>query len=118
MRKFQEILESDKFDSLREKFRDLFLNLWKEKLEINDVISVGYFDNPNEWILSCYIAPITNNSYKYYKQIFDILEKLDLEFGLTSSPSAKLLLKVSLKTKYNEFIDEMELLYNSNKFNI
>lgn len=112
MRKFQEILENDKFDSTRKKFRTLFLNLFGEIMVEN--FHAGFFDDPNEWELVCDIyAEINDYTYKYFKQIFDIIEKLDLKFNFSNGR-----LKVHLKTKYKEFIEEMELLYNVKKYNV
>lgn len=114
MRKFQEILESDKLTmNVRVKFRTLFLNLFDEIIIEN--LHVGFFDDPNEWELLCdMLAPINDYTYKYFKQVFDIAEKLNLKF--TFSDRGRL--KVYLKTKCKEFIEEMELLDSANKYNI
>ncbi len=113
MRKFQEILESDKYiDDSREKFRKLFLNIFDEILLEN--FHVGFFDDPNEWGLVCDIyAEINDYTYKYFKQLFDIIEKLNLKFSFSKGR-----LNVNLKTKYKEFIEEMEILDNAKKYNV
>ena len=114
MRKFQDIIKGDDYISVREKFRDLFLNLWKDKLNMVDGISVGFFDDPNEWEFVCDIyAEFNDYTYKYFKQIFDIIEKLDLKFSFIKGR-----LKVYMKTKCNEFINEMEILSNVKKYNV
>ena len=118
MRKFKDILESDKYDIVKEKLYHLFLDLWKENLEIENV-HIGYFNDPNDWELRCdFNVAFTNDSYKYLKQILNIIEKFNLEFRLTTSGSNSWRIKVSLKNKFNEFIDEMEILNNLKKYNM
>ena len=102
-----------KFSNLKV-FEDLFMKLWDKELDI-DEFELGTHPQTNDVNLTCKCTtPINLESYKYYKNFFEILIKLDLDFELDRGYFSVLM----FQTEIDKFIEEMEVLINSKKYNL
>ena len=83
---------------------------------VNDDIIDEYIEYGEEFFLINTSGEINNNDYLKYTQILDILTKINIEWKV--SLSGYIEISFSDIDKIDLFISELELIVNSNKFNI
>ena len=104
--------------NLMDKCIYLFEQLWREKLKLSKVNIVNSYDYSNYRLFTKSLSTINRETYKHYRELFDLLEKLKLEFTLDAKTYTGVLsLNVDI-VDIEEFIDEMELLKNIKKYNL
>lgn len=114
MRKFQEILESSKLDEIGDKCENLFKQIWGDKFTIVKVkfYSLSYLTGYSKLYVKIF-DKFNNKTYENYKDFFDYIYNLKLEFDFTSGQ------EISIYFNNPElFITEMETKISLNKYNL
>ena len=105
----------NKYENIRNRAnyaRELFIDIWDNKLLlIKPIIALN--TDLSGIILRCHINAETNNkTYKYFKKLFDMLEKLNYSFSYDRGNFSVFIEDVE------KFIKEMELIKNTEKYNL
>ena len=101
------ILESASFEE-KEKCKKLFSDLFHNEF---GVYSIVITDLNNMY---CKInVPITNDTYKYFLKFFEFLNEIGLQFSLNNND-----ISIYLNNGINNFIRELEILKNTEKYNL
>ena len=114
MKKYQEILESEKFEIIRDKCKQLVYDLFHDKLSVYKIelfnlnIKTGY----SKLFIKTSKA-FNNRNYKNYKELFDFLDKLNLEFDFTNGHDIDIYID-----DVNDFILELEQISDTKKYNL
>ena len=109
----EKILETASSEE-KEKCKTLFIDLFHKKSGVDSVV---IFDSdwakPTKVLMYCkIITPIDNDTYKNFIELFEFLEKINLNFSLKDND-----LKITI-TNIDEFIIELEILANTKKYNV
>ena len=114
MRKFNEILENDKFDIVRDKCKSLFYEIYHDKLYIikTELITLNLSTNYNKLYVKLR-NPFDEINYKHYRELFDFLTKLKLEFDFNDSCNLDIYIN-----NIDKFILELEEINNAKKYNL
>ena len=108
-------MKIERFGDEKKIIGELFWNIWGNKLDIN-IASVTIFypkSTPMFSIIMSVKKNISNITYDDFRELFDMLKRLNLEFVLNDS-------KQLIITTENivPLIKELKAINNQNKFNI
>ena len=112
MKKFREILESDKYSDLRFECKELFVGIWSKKLKLGTSLISGTDENAYQLSCNCF-ANMNDKYYDDFRVLFDLLRKLNISFYLGTD----CMLRINFEN-IKEFIDEMKIIKNSEKYNL
>lgn len=112
MKKFIEILEYDKYSDLRSECKELFFDIWSEKLKIGSSYISGTKEIGYELSCNCY-SNMNDENYDNFKLLFDLLRKLNINFNLGHD----FIMRINFEN-INELIEELKIIKNSEKYNL
>lgn len=114
MRKFQEIVENAKFDEIRDNCKELFFEVWHDKLLITKLeIQSLNVDNEYSRLYVKVFNSFNDHYYKNFRLLFDMLDKLNIKFDYNSGHDINIYID-----DIQEFIDELELTTDTKKYNL
>jgi len=108
-------MKIERFGDEKKIIGELFWNIWGNKLNIDNP-SVTIFYPKSEPMFSVMLVinkRISTNTYNDFRELFDMLKRLDLEFVLNDSKQLVITLK-----DLGSLIKELKNVQNSKKFNI
>jgi len=114
MKTYKQILESEEFDIIRDKCIELFKKMWNKKLMFSKVELYNLnFETKYSRLYIKTFNPFNNKNYYNYKELFDFLQNLKLEFDFTDGSDINIFI-----SDPELFISEIESKLNIKKFNI
>ena len=124
IQKFNE--DSRSYEDKMSECKYLFKNLWTEKLElgligvringrnINPAAKViGSISGKYDLHVSMY-KPLNSETYKIFNELFEFLDELNMKFEINTE-QWKIIIDIK---NMDEFINEMKIRLNINKYNI
>ena len=110
--KFNEDNFSDEY--VRVECRDLFKNLWSEKLQLGVISITGNHVINNFSLRVSIYEELNNKTYKIFNELFEFLDQLNMKFEINHE-QWKIIIDIK---NMDEFINEMKIRLNINKYNI
>jgi hypothetical protein len=113
IQRFNEDKFSDDYESsqIAQECKILFKNLWMNKLDLG-VISV--LDHNHYDLRVCMYKELNSETYKVFNELFEFLDQLNMKFEINHE-QWKIIIDIK---NMDEFINEMKIRLNINKYNI
>jgi len=110
--KFNEDNFSDEY--VRVECRDLFKNLWSEKLQLGVISITGNHVINNFSLRVSIYEELNNKTYKIFNELFEFLDSLNIKFTIAN----EFKITIHINNNITEFINKMKLISDSNTYNL
>ncbi len=113
MKKFQEILEGEKFIEIRDKCKQLFYDAWQDKFHITkmELYNLNFEATYNKLYFKT-LTSFNETFYKNFRELFDLLEKLNMKFTYNENEINIFIDDI------DEFMKELEIIISTKKYNL
>jgi len=109
--KFNENIFSDEY--LRADCRNLFGDIWGDKLKLGNILISGYEDNFDLRVIIN--EDLNDKTFKFFNELFVFLDKIHITFSFILEQKK---LIVDINSNMNNFINEMKIKVEAKKYNL